>query len=152
MRWEEAHEGWMCKRLTQEEAAHLLGICARTFRRYIDRYEEEGLDGLVDKRLAQVSQSKAPVDEVVRLETLYKQRYDGWNVKHFFERYQDEHKGERSYNWVRKRLQTAGLVETGKRRGPQSIGILTGMFGQQVEYRNGSVAFSLHERVKPLCK
>jgi hypothetical protein len=33
-----------------------------------------------------------------------------------------------------------------------SIGILTGMFGQQVEYRNGSVAFWLHERVKPLCK
>ena len=34
----------------------------------------------------------------------------------------------------------------------ESIGILTGMFGQQVGYRNGSVAFWLHERVKPLCK
>lgn len=121
MRWEEAHEGWHCKRLTQEEAARLLGVCERTFRRYIDRYEEAGLDGLVDKRLAQVSHRKAPVDEVLRLEALYKERYDGWNVKHFFERYQDEHKGGRSYNWVRKRLQEAQLVDTGKRRGPHRI-------------------------------
>ena len=118
MRWEEAHEGWRCKRLTQEEAAHLLGVCERTFRRYVDRYEEEGLDGLVDKRLTQVSHRKAPVDEVLRLEALYKQRYDGWTVKHFFERYQDEHQGTRSYNWVRKTLQSAQLVEVGRRRGP----------------------------------
>ncbi len=33
---------------TQKEA-RLLGVCARTFRRYIDRYEDEGLDGLIDK-------------------------------------------------------------------------------------------------------
>ena len=38
-------------RLTQEEAARLLGVCERTFRRYVDRYEDEGLDGPPDKRL-----------------------------------------------------------------------------------------------------
>ena len=48
MRFEEAFRGWTERRLTQEEAAQLLGVCARTFRRYIDRYEEDGLDGLVD--------------------------------------------------------------------------------------------------------
>ena len=37
---------------------------ARTFRRTINRYEEDGLDGLIDKRLAQVSHRRAPVDEV----------------------------------------------------------------------------------------
>jgi transposase len=46
MRFEEAYSGWTVSRLTQEEAALLLGVCARTFRRYIDRYEEEGLDGV----------------------------------------------------------------------------------------------------------
>ena len=51
MRFEEAYSGWTERRLTQEDAARLLGVCARTFRRYIDRYEEEGLDGLLDKRL-----------------------------------------------------------------------------------------------------
>lgn len=121
MRWEEAHEGWICKQLTQEEAAQLLGVCARTFRRYIDRYEEAGLDGLADKRLSQVSHRRAPVDEVIRLEALYKERYDGWTTKHFFERYQDDHKGGRAYNWVRKRLQQARLVEAGRRRGPHRM-------------------------------
>ena len=31
------------------------GGCERTFRRYVERYEEAGLDGLVDKRPSQVS-------------------------------------------------------------------------------------------------
>jgi len=56
MRFEEAYGGWQKGRLTQEEASRLLGVCERTFRRYIDRYEEEGLSGLIDKRLEQVSQ------------------------------------------------------------------------------------------------
>ena len=49
MRFEEACDGWQARRLTREEAARLLGVCERTFRRYVDRYEDEGLDGLVDK-------------------------------------------------------------------------------------------------------
>ena len=61
MRFEEAYSGWTERRLTQEDAAQLLGVCARTFRRYIDRYEEDGLDGLLDKRLSQVSHRRAPV-------------------------------------------------------------------------------------------
>ena len=60
MRFEEAYEGWTESRLTREEAAQSLGIYARTFRRYIDRYEEEGLDGLIDKRLSQASHRRAP--------------------------------------------------------------------------------------------
>ena len=48
MRFEEVYKSWTKKRLTQEEAAELLGVCARTFRRHIDRYEDEGLDGLID--------------------------------------------------------------------------------------------------------
>lgn len=118
MRFEEAYAGWQDRRLTQEEAALLLGVCARTFRRYIDRFEEEGLDGLRDKRISEVSHHKAPVDEVLRLEALYRQRYDGWSVAHFFERYQDEHRGQRSYSWVKNRLQDAALVQRSKSRGP----------------------------------
>jgi len=40
MRFEEIYLGWSESRLTQEEAALILGVCDRTFRRYIDRYEE----------------------------------------------------------------------------------------------------------------
>lgn len=119
MRFEDAYTGWHSGRLTQEQAAQLLGICDRSFRRYINRYEEAGIEGLMDKRISEVSARKAPVDEVLRLEALYRERYDGWTVKHFFERYQDEHRGSRSYTWVKSRLQEAQLVPKGKKRGPQ---------------------------------
>ena len=117
MRFEEACGGWQERRLTQEEAARLLGVCERTFRRYVDRYEEEGLDGLVDKRLGQVSARRAPVDEVMRTEVLYRERYEGWNVKHFYSFYRREHGGERSYTWVKRTLQRSGLVVKAPGRG-----------------------------------
>lgn len=117
MRFEEAYTSWQDKRLTQEEAARLLGVCERSFRRYIDRYEEAGLEGLIDRRMNEVSHRRAPVDEVMQLEALYKGRYDGWNVKHFHERYQQAHDGQRGYTWVKSRLQDKGLVNKGKRKG-----------------------------------
>jgi transposase len=80
MRFEEAYEVGV----RGGKAARLLGVCERTFRRYINRYEEEGLDGLIDKRLSQVSHRRAPVDEVLRLRERYTERYLGWNVKHFY--------------------------------------------------------------------
>jgi hypothetical protein len=55
MRFEEAYEGWQEGRLSQAEAARILGICDRSFRRYRDRYEEQGMEGLLDKRLNQAS-------------------------------------------------------------------------------------------------
>lgn len=117
MRFEQAYDSWQNKRLTQEEAAQLLGVCERSFRRYINRYEEAGMEGLMDKRISQVSSRMAPVDEVLRLQALYKERYDGWSVKHFFERYQEQHKGQRSYTWVKSRLQDSGLAPKSKARG-----------------------------------
>ncbi|MBV8746540.1 MAG: helix-turn-helix domain-containing protein [Xanthobacteraceae bacterium] len=37
------------------EAGELLGMSERQFRRYRDRYEEDGLAGLVDRRLSFLS-------------------------------------------------------------------------------------------------
>jgi hypothetical protein len=65
MRSDEAYRGWQQGRLRQEEAAQLLGVCVRTFRRYIDLYEESGLEGLIDRRLSQVSHRRTPVDLVM---------------------------------------------------------------------------------------
>jgi transposase len=58
MHFEEVLTIWTEKRLTQEEAARLLGVTDRTFRRYIDRYHENGIDGLIDKRISQTSNRK----------------------------------------------------------------------------------------------
>ena len=49
MRFEEAYEGWSEGRLTQAEAALLLGQCERSFRRHVERYQADGLDGLLDR-------------------------------------------------------------------------------------------------------
>ena len=116
MRFEEAHEGWNSGRLSQFEAARLLGVCERTFRRYLVRFEADGIDGLIDRRLEQVSHRRAPVDEVMALTGRYRDRHSGWNVKHFHAWYRKDG-GTRSYTWVKKRLQDAGLVKTGKQRG-----------------------------------
>ena len=87
------------------------------FRRYVESYEEARLDGLLDKRLNEISYRCAPVDEVLRLETLYKARYDSWKVKHFYSKYHCEHGGQRSYTGVKNPLHKAGLVKTGKYQG-----------------------------------
>lgn len=109
MRFEEAYAGWQTRRLTQEEAARLLGVCERTFRRYLDRYEEAGLEGLIDRRLEQIAHRRAPVDEVLAVTERYRRRHLGWNVKHFYAWYRREG-GGRSYSWVKNTLQGAGLV------------------------------------------
>jgi hypothetical protein len=84
MRFEGAYSGWQSRRLPPEEAALLWVVCERTFRRYFDRYEEPGLDELIDKRLDQVSHRRAPVDEVMRLVDRYRKSHKGWNAGHFY--------------------------------------------------------------------
>jgi len=116
MRFEETYEGWNAGRLTQAEAARILGMCERSFRRYLSRYEAEGMEGLIDRRLEQASNRRAPVDEVIALTEQYRSRHGGWNVKHFHGWYQREG-GTRGYTWVKKRLQEAELVPKAERRG-----------------------------------
>jgi len=60
MRFEEAYAGWSQKRFTQEEAALVLGVTDRTFRRYLCKYEKDGLEALIDNRLHRLSHRRAP--------------------------------------------------------------------------------------------
>jgi transposase len=116
MRFQEVYGGWQDDRLTQEEAALILGVSDRTFRRYIDRFEESGLDGLADKRLTQTSHRRAPVDEVIALVDLYSSRHRGWNARHFHDWYRKQG-GRRGYTWVKNQLQKAKLIQKSKRKG-----------------------------------
>jgi transposase len=116
MRFEELYGGWQKGRLSQEEAAQILGVCDRTFRRQICRYEENGLEGLNDRRLTQASHRRAPVDEVIALGARYRKSYRGWNVKHFYSWYSRDG-GKRSYTWVKNTLQRQGLVSKSKKKG-----------------------------------
>jgi hypothetical protein len=74
------------------------------------------LDGLIDRRLEQASNRQAPVYEAMALTDEYRRRYTGWNVKHFHSLYKRTG-GTRSYTWVKRRLQEAGLVSKSKKRG-----------------------------------
>lgn len=116
MRFEEMYSGWRQGKLSQEEAAIVLGVCPRTFRRQICRYEENGMEGLNDKRLTQASHRRAPVDEVLRVTDRYGSSYRGWNVKHFYSWYTREG-GKRSYTWVKNTLQKQGMVQKLKKKG-----------------------------------
>ena len=138
MRFEEAYEGYQNKRLTQDEAASLLGVCGRSFRRYMNRYEESGLDGLLDRRLNRLSNRCVPVDEVMALQALYSSRYQGWNVRHFHRWYQREHTGSRSYSWVKNQLQAANLVAKGKSPGPHRIKRLPSALPGMMIHQDGS--------------
>lgn len=80
MRFEDVYEGWQTRRLSQSEAAEILDVCERSFRRYIARYEDgEGdLNSLADKRLSQASKRRAADNEVAALIELYQRSLSGW--------------------------------------------------------------------------
>jgi transposase len=109
MRFEELYDRWQGGRLTQEEAAEILGVDARTMRRWTRRYEEEGIEGLIDQRIGVVSGRRVPVDQVFKVRELYRSRYSGFTVKHFHEKLQAVHKIAYSYTWTKRVLQEAGI-------------------------------------------
>jgi hypothetical protein len=117
MRFEELYGRCLIKKLTQSEAALLLGVCERTFRRYCRKHESDGAEGLYDQRLDRVAHNAAPTDEMMEMLTLFETRYSNFTVAHFYDKYRDNHQGTRSYNWVKQHLQDSGLVKRAKKRG-----------------------------------
>lgn len=69
--------GWNQGRLTQAEATRLLGQCERSFRRHIERFEADGLEGLLNKRLSQISRRRASGSEIDYVVQLYKDGFSG---------------------------------------------------------------------------
>lgn len=117
LRFEEAMERYRKRRLTAEEAGELLGMSGRHFRRLVVRHDEQGAEGLRDRRLGKVSPRRAPVAELTRMQILYQERYRDFTVKHFHEHLVKRHGYRLSYTVTRLALQRAGLVVPQKRRG-----------------------------------
>jgi len=101
--------------LSQMEAAELLGISERTFRRWRDRHREAGLAGLADRRLAP-SLRRAPVAEIERMLGLYRDLYRGFTVKHFHEQLGKRHGYTLGYTVTKLHLHRAGLVQAATKR------------------------------------
>jgi hypothetical protein len=82
MRRTEAHQGvrmikfvdvlgrWEAAEFGQLEAAELLGVGERTFRRWRERFEEEGEAGLRDRRRGKVSPKRVPAGREAEVEAL----------------------------------------------------------------------------------
>jgi transposase len=118
LKFEDALSRYRKRRLTAEEAGELLGMSGRHFRRLIERYDEEGPDGLKDRRLGKPSPRRAPASELTRMQRLYQERYRDFTAKHFHEQLQKRHNYKLCYTVTRLSLQAAGLVAKGKRGGP----------------------------------
>ena len=116
-RFEEALEQYERHRLTAEEAGELLGMSGRNFRRLCVRYEEDGIEGLRDRRIGKVSPRRAPARELERMHDLYLECYSDFTVKHFHEQLVKRHNYKLCYTVTKLSLQAAGLVAKAKRRG-----------------------------------
>jgi transposase len=102
--------------LNQEEAAEMLGISERTFRRWRDRLRDEGPVGLRDRRIGKPSSRRAAVEEIQRMLGLYEERYSGFTVKHFHEQLTKRHNYKLGYTVTRLSLHSAGMVKPAPRR------------------------------------
>jgi transposase len=108
---------WESAELNQAEAAELLGVSERTFRRWRDSYEADGEAGLADRRLGKASGRRVPVDRAEEVEALYRERYQGFTVKHFHEHLVKDHGFGWGYTWTKLHLQWKGLVSKAPRKG-----------------------------------
>ncbi len=129
MRRSEAHQGvrmimfrsvfdrYGANEFNQLEAAELLGVSERTFRRWCQRFEDGGDAGLLDRRLGRASGKRVPVDREQEVETLYRTRYNGFTARHFHDHLLRDHGFTWGYTWTKSFLQSKGLMERAERRG-----------------------------------
>jgi transposase len=138
---------WESAELSQEEAAELLGVSERTFRRWTRAYEEEGEAGLVDRRLGKASGRRVPSDRAEEVERLYRERYQGFTVKHFHEHLVKDHGFGWGYTWLKLHLQWTGVVPKGAHRRKRDRRPLPGMMlhqdGSRHEWLEGEAALDL---------
>src|SRR3972149_7206095 len=113
MRFEELYARRQQRIFTMAEAAEILGVTERAFRRWSGRYDAEGAEGLQDGRIGRASARAVPVDEALRMVTRYETRYTGWTVKHFHERWHTEHGGARAPSWRQESTTDAGAAARG---------------------------------------
>jgi Integrase core domain. len=97
-------------------AADILQMTPRNLRRWRERYERWGYNGLVDQRRCP-SKRRVPMAQLEGVLRLYRERYAGFNGRHFHEIARREHGVTLSYSYVKQALQQAGLLAKRRSRG-----------------------------------
>ena len=98
------------------QAAEILQMTPRNLRRWRERYERWGYNGLVDQRRCP-SKRRVPTAQLEQVLRLYRERYAGFNARHFHEIARREHGLGLSYSYVKQALQQAGLIPKHRARG-----------------------------------
>jgi transposase len=99
------------------QAAELIGISERQMRRWRKRLEEQGPQGLLDRRRRKPSSRRVSKEQAEQVLSLYREKYFDLNVRHFHEKLVEDHQIGLSYTWVKQALQAAGLVKRKAKRG-----------------------------------
>src|SRR5262245_4271474 len=97
----------MAGQMTWIEAADGLGLSPRTLRRWRYKFQQQGFDGLQDRRRRSPSHRAVPERELMGWFTLYRRRYRGYNARHFYALLKRRHGCRRSYSLVLRALQGA---------------------------------------------
>jgi hypothetical protein len=92
-------------------------VSERTFRRWRDRYDEEGAAGLLDRRLGKASGRRVPADRAEEVEALYRERRQGFTVKHFHEHLVRDHGFGSWLHLAKLHLQWKGVAAKAPRKG-----------------------------------
>ena len=116
MKVQEVFTRAMSGQISWLDAAEILRWSPRTVRRWRWRYEQFGYSGLYDRRQKRPSPKRVPMKAAEKVLRLYREKYSGYNVKHFHEKLREDHEIKLSYQWVKVALQTAGLVPKGTRQ------------------------------------
>jgi transposase len=107
----------MSGQISWVQAAEIIGVSDRQMRRWRERLEVHGYDGLFDRRRQRPSPKRVALATVEQVLRLYREQYADCNVQHFHELLGERHHLDLSYSWVKAALQTAGLVPRGRRAG-----------------------------------
>ena len=107
---------WHSGELSCGEAAQVLGMSERHFRRLRDRYEADGAAGIVDRRLGKASALRVPVDRIDWVVETDRTRYAGFTVKHDHEHLVRDHGFTPSYTWLKAAPQARGAVGRAAKR------------------------------------
>ena len=100
------------KRVQQTQKwRYVAGRSGGTARRKLVKYEEGGMEAILDKRVARKGESRAPTDEIEAMLRLRREKYRDYSIRHFYEKWVEKHDEKRIYNWVRLTLQGSDLAE-----------------------------------------
>src|SRR2546429_9477648 len=104
----------MAKKITWWQAAEIIGISDRQMRRWRERYEAFGYDGLFDRRQGKPSPKRVPAGRVEQVLGLYRVRDFDLNVRDFQAKLQHGHKIGLGSSWGRAAGRGPVLVGRGR--------------------------------------